>query len=162
MIDFFGKLRSCIWKSNIKRRQVSQFQSFILEVKADVDDTIGCRSRVSLRVPAGYDIWRFLWVVDEKGKFRYPRRKQREYRPVRIYNLQPDPYKSPYPLVHQKGKARTSFHVPFLEADSVIAEFVIYTTESLSQEKSQILRNIVEKHRDKLSEVLLATHHLRT
>ncbi len=163
MIDFLKKLRSCILrKSDIKRCQVSRFQSFILEAKAEADDIIGCKSRVGLRVPAGYDIWRFPWMVNEKGKFRYPRRKQREHRPVRIYNLHPDPYKSPYLLVHQKGKAKTSFHFPFLEADNVIAEFVIYTTELLAQEKSQILRNIMEKHRDELSEVVLATHRLRT
>lgn len=158
MIDRLRKVIQHVWRTD-RRLRLSQSRSLILEVKAEVDETIGYRSRVSLRVPAGYNTWRALWMVNEKGKLRYPRRKQREHRPVRIYDLHPDPYyRSPYSLPRQKGRFRVSSHFPFAPDEEVIAEFVVYTSRSLTAEESQTLHNIVDEYSDGLSGMVSATY----
>ena len=161
MTKLFQKLAWRVWRVD-EKRQARQYGPLILEMKTKIDQTMGHSSRVSLRTPTGYNSWRVSWVLDEKAKFRYPRLKQTEHRPVRIYNLHSNSYyRSPYSLPRQKGKFRRSFHFPFAPDEGVIAEFVIYTLESLAEEKSQILRNIVESYLNDLSEMALAAHSLR-
>jgi len=160
MVELIQKSIKRLCKIGIKRC-VSRFRSLLLEIKADIDEEIDCKSTFSLRIPASYSSWSVSWTMDEKAKFHYPKLVQKEHRPITIYNSLDDlSRKTPYFMVSKKKEANMSFHLPFLANDHVIAEFVIYTKEKLSQEKVRKLYNTMDKYRTALSTMASAVYSL--